>query len=99
MPAPERGRDPLNVRDSGALAAFPDLRRVVDGVVVDEFGAAVRWRLIGTHKGAYGGFPATGRQVELSGCSFFEFENERVQRLFVYVDTAGLARQLAEAPA
>jgi len=98
MPAPERGRAALKARDSGALGAFPDLHRVVDSVVVDEHAAAVRWRLSGTHRGAYGGFPATGRQIELTGCSVFEFENGRVQRLFVYIDTPALARQLAEAP-
>ena len=98
MPAPERGRDALKARDTATLNAFADPHREVDATVVDEHGAAVRWRLTATHTGDYGGLSATQRRVELNGCSVFEFDGERVQRLSVYVDTAALARQLGAEP-
>jgi steroid delta-isomerase-like uncharacterized protein len=98
MAAPERGRDALKARDTATLAALGDLCRQVDTMVVDEHGAALRWRLTATHTGDYGGFPATGRRIELTGCSIFEFNAELVQRLFVYVDTAAVTRQLGASP-
>jgi predicted ester cyclase len=44
------------------------------------------------------GRPATGRKVELSGCTIFEIESGRVRRVFRYLDTLTMISQLGMLP-
>jgi steroid delta-isomerase-like uncharacterized protein len=94
MPEPERGREALRARDTATARAFENLHREVEAMVIDEHGAAVRWRLTATHTGEYSGVRPTGRRIEMTGCTVFEFAAGLVQRLFVYSDITAVARQL-----
>lgn len=52
-------------------------------------------RFDGTHDGAYGGFPPTGRRIALEMIAVVTFADDgRVIGERVFIDTAGIAAQL-----
>lgn len=53
--------------------AFLDLEWRVDLVLAEGDLVAARWTATGTHLGAWGGAPATGRRVTFSGVNIFRF--------------------------
>jgi steroid delta-isomerase-like uncharacterized protein len=54
-------------------ASFPDLRTVIDDIVVEGDQVAVRWHSTGTHTHPFLGVPATRRTVQVSGATFATF--------------------------
>jgi steroid delta-isomerase-like uncharacterized protein len=74
--------------------AFPDQRnqlislRHADDAVVVEF-----W-LLGTHRGALGGFAPTGREFKCRMTALFLFEGAKIVCERVYFDSATILRQL-----
>src|SRR5258707_14392007 len=61
------GREAFRQRVADFITAFPDLRCSIDDLVAAEDKVAVRWTLGGTHQGAFGPYPATNKQVTLTG--------------------------------
>jgi steroid delta-isomerase-like uncharacterized protein len=59
--------------------------------------AAVEWSFEAVHKGSFADIEATGRTVQLYGCSFYEHDLEirKITAGRVYFDLAALLRQLA----
>jgi predicted ester cyclase len=57
------GRDAIAVVAQGFMAAFPDLKVIMDDVVVDGDQTVYRWTLVGTNTGPGG----TGKRVHISG--------------------------------
>jgi steroid delta-isomerase-like uncharacterized protein len=60
------------------LAAFPDLRIDLDGVVAEEDEVVVRWRVRGTHRGDALGIPASGLHVSFGGMTWMRIEHGRI---------------------
>ncbi len=60
---PAVGRDAITVMAQGFMAAFPDLKVIMDDIVVDGNQAVYRWTLAGTNTGPGG----TGKRVHISG--------------------------------
>jgi predicted ester cyclase len=54
------------------LAAFPDARVTIDGIIDAGDEVAVRWSAVGTHTGAAMGLTPTGRPVRLEGISWIK---------------------------
>src|ERR1044071_8571829 len=52
---------------SAIRSAVPDARYEVDDLIAEDDKVVVRWRLLGTHKGVFGGIPPTGRAIALKG--------------------------------
>ncbi len=77
---------------------FSDGRITVEQVVASGSVVTMRYRLVGTNDGEMNGRPATGRKVELSGCTIFEIESGRVRRVFRYLDTLTMISQLGMLP-
>ncbi len=75
-------------------AAFPDLRTVIDEIVVEGDSAAIRWHSVGRHERSYFGVPATRREVSVSGSTFARFENDRVIEEHVTWDPRALLAAL-----
>ncbi len=76
------------------LHAFPDLglhpvvtRHADDAVVIEG-------RMTGTHRGAYAGFPPTGRAMDLRAAIFFAFDGIDLLRETVYYDELTLLVQI-----
>jgi predicted ester cyclase len=60
---PAVGRDAIAVVAQGFMAAFPDLKVIMDEIVVDGDQTVYRWTLTGTNTGPGG----TGKRVHISG--------------------------------
>jgi predicted ester cyclase len=90
---PVVGRDAIAGVAQGFMAAFPDLKVIMDEIVVDGDQTVYRWTLVGTNTGPGG----TGKRVQLSG-----FEEWRIgaDGLIAesrgHFDTAEYQRQLEQ---
>ena len=58
--------------------AFPDLRIVVDDLIVDEHNAVIRWTMPGTHRGPFRGIPPNGRPIRFTGIDILRIERGKV---------------------
>jgi len=57
---------------------------------------AVEWRFDAVHKGSFANIEATGRTVQVLGCSFYEYnlESRKIHAGRIYFDLATLMRQI-----
>jgi steroid delta-isomerase-like uncharacterized protein len=69
-------QDFLNVR-SELIKGFPDIAMEIHERVGERDVVALRWRVTGTHQGTYLGIPATGRRIEVTGSTWFYFQDGR----------------------
>ncbi|HEX6307510.1 MAG TPA: ester cyclase [Longimicrobiales bacterium] len=82
------GRDAPLTRDDfkeyhrAFLNAVPDIKAEVLWVIAEGDTAIASWRGTGTHTGAGLGIPPSGRPVDFTGLSVFEFEDGRIARGF-----------------
>jgi steroid delta-isomerase-like uncharacterized protein len=75
-------------------AAFPDLSMTVEDVLAEGDRATVRFRVRGTHLGAFGVFPPTGRSVDFTGTGTARVRDGQIVELWVNGDLLGLLQQL-----
>jgi steroid delta-isomerase-like uncharacterized protein len=75
-------------------AAFPDLKTVIDEIVVDGDHAAVRWHSTGTHRHPFLGVPPTNREITVSGATFAHFDGTRIAKEYVTWDPRALLTAL-----
>ena len=54
----------------------------------------IEWMFTALHKGEFGGIPATGKSVNLPGCSVYTVENGQITRGNLYFDGPTLMKQL-----
>jgi predicted ester cyclase len=57
------------------------------------------WLWTGTHLGEIAGFPATGKQIKMSGATVYYFEEERISGHWQITDRLGVFQQLRQAAA
>ena len=67
--------------------------------VVEGSFACVPWRLLGTHRGRFAGFPGSGRFVIIQGIHYLELKDGRVRRGRGFYDLYDAAVQLGLLPA
>lgn len=88
------GPEGVRIDIAGYLEAFPDLRIVL----VDAYDAgesvAYRFRATGTHLGAFLGFAATGRTVNIDGLGIDRLQDGKFIERWVQFDSLGLLNQL-----
>jgi steroid delta-isomerase-like uncharacterized protein len=97
---PLEGLEALAAHAGRYRQAFPDLRIEPSGQSVAEGGfACVPWRLLGTHRGMFGGIPGSGRFVVLQGIHYLELQDGRVRRARGFYDLYDAAVQLGLLPA
>ena len=90
-----KGRDEIRATAVARLTGFPDFSLENQEHLVDGNRSANRWIMRGTHQAEYMGLPATGRQIEINGASFSEFNDDGFMiRDLHYVDVPALLRQL-----
>jgi steroid delta-isomerase-like uncharacterized protein len=98
-PGPDRlGPAALKGFVAETRAAFPDLLFTVEDRRVDGDGLMARWTARGTHRGAFMGVPATGRQVIISGIAIHRFAAGQIVESWDYMDDLGLLLQLGAIP-
>ena len=87
--------------DAAMLAAFTDVRSVIDEVIVADDTGVLRWTWEGTHTAASPtlGIPATGKRVRFSGCSVYRFRDGKIVEQWEYGDLLSFLQQLGVIPA
>ena len=78
------------------IAAFPGNVHAIQNLAHGRSLVAVEWSFEAVHKGAFANTPATGRQVKVPGCSFYEYDlSARVITAGrIYFDLDTLLRQI-----
>ena len=84
------GRDAIAGHTQGYFAAFPDFGLEDRGVLRDGDTVTFEWTALGTHTGDVPGFPASGREVRLTGVSVCTMDGDLIREERVYWDSATL---------
>lgn len=81
-----------------AWSAFPDLHHEILDIVAEGDKVAIRYNIIGTHKGEFQGIPSTGKEVSFSAMGFIALIDSKVVEEWEVADTMGLMQQLGAIP-
>jgi len=79
-------------------APFPDQRFDIQEMVSDADRVVASWLWTGTHKGDIPGFPASGKQIAMSGITIYYFDAGKICGHWQMTDRAGVYRQLMGGP-
>ena len=74
--------------------AFPDLVVEVLDQLAEGDKVATRWRAAGTHRGPFGGIPATGRPVTITAMHLHRVADGKLTEHWEEIDVLRLLRQL-----
>jgi predicted ester cyclase len=87
---------PLAFRDYYAAirAAVPDARYEVDDLIAEGDRVVVRWRLLGTHEGDFGGIAPTGKAIALKGIAIYRLDSGMLMERWVVSDLHGLLEEI-----
>ncbi len=80
-------------------SAFPDLHHDILDIVAEGDKVAVRYNIIGIHKGELQGIPPTGKEVSFGAMDFITLINGKVAEEWEIADTMGLMQQIGAIPA
>ena len=78
-------------------APFPDQHFDVQEMFSDGGAVVVTWLWTATHQGGLTGFPASGKQVKMSGATVYYFDGLLVTGHWQITDRLGVYRQLSGA--
>ena len=73
---------------------FPDVISTVEDLIAEGDKVVARWRSRATHRGDYMGIPASGKEVEFTGISFYRIEGGQIAESWSIEDQFGLMRQI-----
>ena len=98
LPETFRGREAWRQAMQGYFNAFPDLHFDIEQIFASGDYVTLRWRATGTHQGELAGIPATGRPVDLHGCTVREIRNGKSVHEWTYWDTGRMMQQMGVLP-
>jgi predicted ester cyclase len=78
---------------SAIRSALPDARYEVDDLIAEGDKVVVRWRLLGTHKGAFRGIAPTGQPITLKGIAIYRMEGGKLMERWVVSDLYGVLEE------
>ncbi|MGH2523087.1 MAG: ester cyclase [Anaerolineales bacterium] len=93
------GREAVKQLFAAMGAAFPDAQYTIEDMVAEGDKVVVRGVVLGTHKGAFQGIPATGKQITMSGIDIFRIVDDKLVEHWDAVDQLGMLQQLGVVPA
>jgi steroid delta-isomerase-like uncharacterized protein len=81
------------------ITAFPGNVHSIRNLAHAKNLAAVEWTFDAVHNGGFGKIEATGKKVQVPGCSFYEYdlESRKIPAGRIYFDFATLLRQIGAA--
>jgi steroid delta-isomerase-like uncharacterized protein len=93
---PEGASGPQAFRDyySTIRSAVPDARYVIDDLIAEGDRVVVRWRLLGTHQGAFRGIAPTGRAITLKGVAVYRLKDGKLMERWVVADLYGMLAEI-----
>ena len=81
-----------------ALEAMPDIRHDIQTVLISGGTEAARAVVTGTHRGDFGGIPASGKRFTIDQGLFATVKDGKILEAWEIVDTASLMKQLGALP-
>ncbi len=92
---PERcGLEAVRQGIAGIRSAFPDWREHIEELVEEGDRVASRYTSTGTHRGAFWGIAATGRQVRVAEISIYRIAGGKVAEQWCMLDELARMQQL-----
>jgi len=79
-------------------AAFPDIYYTLEEIIVEGDRLALLWNWKGTHVGPFQGFPATGKQVFVTGLAIFRCRDGRIASYRLLPDRLAFYEQIGALP-
>ena len=76
------------------LTGLPDLKVVIEAMVVDKDQVAASFVYTGTHNGPYFGIAPTGKALRFTSCDIFRLQNGLIAEHWGMGDIAGVLAQL-----
>lgn len=95
-PGPNQGPGREGLKDffRGMRQAFPDLGNEVVEIMATGDKVALRYKLFGTHEGAFMGIAPTGRRFEVAAMQIARFEDGKAVERWGLTDQLGLLQQI-----
>jgi steroid delta-isomerase-like uncharacterized protein len=95
----QSGGKPMNLDETKKFFreffnAYPDFRATVDDMVAEGDKVVTRYTAHATHKGAFRGTPASGKEVTFTGICISRFKDGKIVEEWEEADTLGLASQV-----
>jgi steroid delta-isomerase-like uncharacterized protein len=75
-------------------SAVPDARYDVDDMIAEGDRVVVRWRMLGTHLGAFKGIAPTGRAITLKGIAIYRVDDGKLMERWVVSDLHGALEEV-----
>ena len=92
------GPEAYKVQVAMYLAAFPDLRFLVEDTVHEKDKLVASWTISGTHTGEFMGIRPTHKKVSIEGITIHYLANGKIIDSNISWDALGLMRQLGAFP-
>lgn len=95
----ERGPEDVKRFMGEFREGFPDFHSTIEDMVAEGDKVATRWRMRGTHRGAFRGIAPTNKEVEMTGIGIFRFSSEgKVVESWDNLNELGMMQQLGVVP-
>ena len=75
---------------SAVRTAFPDIQFTIADLITEQDRIAARWSLVGSQTGEFRGNPPTNKTVGVSGITIFNFEDGKIEEMWIAFDPARL---------
>jgi steroid delta-isomerase-like uncharacterized protein len=98
LPGQQPGREGLKEVIGQMRSAFPDIHWVLDEMVAEEDKVFSRFTWSGTHRGAFLGVPATGRNVRVTGMVIDRVADGKMAESRILMDRLSLMQQMGVIP-
>jgi steroid delta-isomerase-like uncharacterized protein len=99
LPAPVVGPAAAAETMNVFYTAFPDLHFEVQREFASGDQGVVCYLVTGTHQGDFLGIAPTGQRVEYNACAVFQVRDGKIARVWTYLDSGHILRQLGVMPA
>jgi steroid delta-isomerase-like uncharacterized protein len=96
MANPVPGPEGLKPIVAGIRKAFPDLKYIIENMVVSDTQVAVHTTMHGTHKGDFFGLAPTHKVIKVSQMQIERIENNKIVAHWRVTDDLTLLRQLGQ---
>jgi len=77
---------------------FPDFNVTIEDIIAEGDKVVTRWSVRGTHKGALGEIPPTGKEVTMTGITIDRIADGKVVEGWFHSDDLGFWQQLGVIP-
>ncbi len=89
-----KGREEIKQVVDAYLTAFPDISHFFSDFVAEGDKVVMRYGAKGTQKGAFGGLPPSGKEMEATAIGIFRIKDGKMVECWIEQDYAGMMQQL-----